>query len=295
MAFYGSYFTFDGVSCRDYDLMIYDFGSSGQDDTVAFGSTGTAVEDRTAHKYSSFFYGIKQDKPLSFNLTFGEDCCMLDKGKKFRRPDVARIASWLTGHNTWRWLEIEQNDMLLVRYKCYISALKLITFDGNPMAFSCTVTCDSPYAYLQEDVFEYEVSGTEEIEIENLSSYHGYYYPRFIIDTTARDNITISNISDPKNADGSYKFELAQVANASLNIASGLPPDKRIVVDNDTQIMTVWIYNDELDQYEHDTSINPYNLFNFNYFGLVQGINTITLKGHFNIQIITAFPVDIGA
>lgn len=290
MAFYGSYFTFDGVSCRDYNLMIYDFGSSGQDDTVAFGSTGTAVEDRTAHRYASLFYGVKQDKPLTFNLTFGADCCFLEKNKPFPRPEVARIASWLTGHNTWKWLEIEQSDMLFVRYRCYISALTLITYDGSPWAFSCTVTCDSPYAYLREDETEYEVEGSSEIGIENLSSYHGYYYPRFVIDTTARGNISIVN-----NTDGNREFSLSQTADPSRNIVAGIPADKRIIVDNENQILSVYAMNSTSGEYEADESINPYNLFNFKFCGLIPGMNVLTLTGHFILRVITEFPVDIGA
>lgn len=290
MAFYGSYFTFDGVSCRDYNLMIYDFGSSTQEDTVAFGSTGTAIEDRIANRYSSLFYGIKQDVPLTFSLTFGADCCLLEKGRAFKRPEVARIASWLTGHNTWKWLAIEQPDMLFARYKCYISGLRLITYDGKPWAFNCTVTCDSPYAYLEEDTLSFSVNGTDTIEIENLSSYHGYYYPYLIIDTTDRANITIVNTSDSNRT-----FSISQAANAGAGIAAGIPSGKRFRVDNENQIITVSAYNSQTQEYEADATINPYALFNNRFLGLVPGVNTLTLTGSFDLQVVTAFPVDIGA
>ena len=290
MAFYGSYFTFDGVSCKDLNLMIYDFGSSGQDDTVAFGSTGTAIEDRTAHRYASLFYGVKQDKPLVFNLTFGADCCLLEKERAFRRPEVAKIAAWLTGHNTWKWLEIEQPDMMFVRYRCYISSLQLISYLGKPWAFSCTVTCDSPYAYLREETFEYSVSGTEEIEIENMSSFHGYYYPFMVIDTTDRADITITN-----NSDGNRVFSISQAADAGAGIAAGIPSGKRFIVDNENQIITVHAYNGTSGEYEADETINPYALFNNQYLGFVQGPNTLTLSGSFDLRITISFPVDVGA
>ena len=282
MAFYGSYFTFDGVSCRDYNLMIYDFGSYSQDDAVAFGSTGTAVEDRVSNRYTSLFYGIKQDKPLTFTLTFGADCCLLDKGRAFYRPDVARIAAWLTGHNTWKWLAIEQPDMLFVRYKCYISSLRLVTYDGKPWAFNCTVTCDSPYAYLEEETTTYTSThaSVTEVEFENRSSYHGYYYPQLIIDNTQNDQsyIQITNVTD-----GGSIFRIGSI-----------PAYDRVLVDGENQILTVQQPGTG-DTYVADSAYNAYDNFNKRFLGLVPGINVLQLQGNCDVQIITAFPVDIGA
>ena len=284
MAFYGSYFSFDGVSCRDYNLMVYDFGSSGQDDTVAFGSTGTAVEDRTANRYSSFFYGIKQDRPLTFNLTFGADCCLLEKERPFQRLEVARISSWLTGHNEWKWLTIEQPDMLFVRYRCYISALQLITYDGKPWAFSCTVNCDSPYGYLEEETTTYEITGSTEIEIVNPGSYHGYYYPRMIIDVSSEAQL------------GAIRLRNTTDTTQSFYIV-GIPAGDRVLVDGENQVMTALKLNTN-NEYEADESFKPYNSFSKKFLGLVQGPNQIVIDrvyGPITLQIITEFPVDIGA
>ena len=70
----------------------------------------------------------------------------IDARQSLDRYEVEAIATWLTGHNTRKWLTIVQADMETFRYKCFISELRLITDGDYPWAFSCKVSCDSPFA-----------------------------------------------------------------------------------------------------------------------------------------------------
>lgn len=268
MAFEGCYFIFDDKSCHDFGLMIYNLGSYSQDDAVAFASTGSASEDHAANRYSSLFYGVKQDRPLSFSLVFGADDYMLDRETPLTRPQVAKIAEWLTGHSTMKWLSIIQRDLVCVRYKCYISDLRLITWGGHPWAFQCTVTCDSPFAYLATEEREYVVDGSLSVDIDNISSYKGYYRPTIKIITGQSGNVVITNSSD-----GGYTFQL-----------SNLPANRTIVIDNENQIITDLTFGD-----------NMYPKFNFNFFRMKQGCNNLVMTGDFTVTFYLSFPIDVGA
>ena len=62
MAFWGTEFIFDGIPCSEYGLMVYHFGSEGQDD-VTFQS-GEIIEDRIPYRYDSLIYGLVQNGSL---------------------------------------------------------------------------------------------------------------------------------------------------------------------------------------------------------------------------------------
>ena len=269
MAFKGCYFTFDGKSCRDFGLMLYSFGNFTQDDVITMTSTGTAMTDFTSNRPSAFFYGVKQNKPLTFTLVFGVDPDQIEEHQPLYRPQVAAIADWLTGHQTMKWLHIIQSGMVFYRYKCYISDLRLITDSGDPWAFSCSVTCDSPYAYLREEIDPHEVRGTLDVEMNSLSSYKGYYYPRLEITTTSQGDVKIVNVSDDNQT----------------FLLTGIPSGTTIHVDGENQILT-----------DVTGGLNLYDKFpNFTFLGVKPGYNLLRLTGNFDIRIISSFPVNIGA
>lgn len=200
MAFYGCEFNFDGIPCSEYGLMIYDLGTNSQDD-VSFSSAGEPQEDTIARRYSSFFYGITQNQGLEYNLVFGANLESIDRAEHIDRYEVEAIATWLTGHNTRKWLEIVQPDMETVRFKCVISELRLITSGNMPWAFSCKVTCDSPFAYRFPEKYTVSLDAISdgELFIFNRSTYNGYYKPVINVNFTGftpQTELTITNTSD---------------------------------------------------------------------------------------------------
>lgn len=274
MSFFGHEFIFDGISCKQFGLQIYDFGSNTQSDT-SFPSVGKAYEDRPLHRYSSLFYGISQNIPLEFNLVFGVNIDSVDLGKPMDRYEIDAITAWLTGHNTMKWLEVIQPDMEQFRYKCYISELKLITYGNLPWAFSCKVTCDSPFAYTYPEIFTRDPS-EDTILIFNKSGYNGYYKPTIIIDSLPDDaderNLSIQNQSDN---DRIFCFE-------------DIPTEiDKITIDNEN--MTI------IGETAGATSaINLYPYFNLNFFRLVRGVNKLKIEGDATVRIVCEFPVNIG-
>lgn len=277
MAFYGCEFLFDDVSCSQHGLMLYDFGSNTQGDN-SFPSAGKIISDSVAGRYDSFFYGVEQNEPMEYTLVFGANMDSIDAVEHIDRYEVEAIASWLTGHNTRKWLEIVQPDMESFRYKCTISDLKLITYGNMPWAFSCKVTCDSPFAYTHEDhtFIDLEAGDTyngSEFIYFNRSSYNGYYCPKMIIRFSGGGRLSIRNRSDENRQ---FLFD---------NLPKG---DLEIHIDNLNQVI-----------YEKNTEVNLYPYFNFNFLRLKRGDNVLSIYKTHNstceIEIISSFPVNIGA
>lgn len=266
MAFWGTEFIFDGVPCSEFGLMVYHFGSSGQED-VNF-QNGEIVEDRIPGRYDALTYGLVQNQSLEYTLVFGANMESIDANRSIDRYEVETIAAWLTGYSTRKWLTIIQDDMESFRYKCFISELKLITYGDMPWAFSCKVSCDSPFAYSLPEEYSYTVNGEEQVILFNRSSFNGFYRPAIEIAMHGGTDVSIQNLSD-----GNRTFQFA-----------GLPGGNSLVIyiDNKNQVIT-----DNMD-------LNLYPYFNMKFMRLVRGDNILKIKGSATVKFICEFPVNIG-
>lgn len=276
MGFYGNHFSFDGIPCEEFGLAIYDIEGNSQGSSVDIASSGTIVEDWIPMKSRSFFYGVQQNKALTFTMVFGVNPELTRQGvfptmeDYLDRWEIARISNWLTGHKDKRsWLEIEQADMETVRFYCTITELKLITHAWYPWAFSCTVTCDSPYGYMFPKKYSYDCSGGLTAELRSKSMINSDYYPVFVIQPRSAGKISILNQSD-----NSREFLL----NSQLPFVE----DEAITVDNDRGII------------KSSDDRNLYDYFNFSFFRLKPGQNRLIMNGDFKLDIICEFPVNVG-
>lgn len=272
MAFEGCGFAFDGIPSSEFGLMIYDFGTNTQGDSP-IASTGEIISEQLGRKPRSYLYGVTQSKPLEFRLVFGVNRNSVHAHKPLDRWDIQSITAWLTGHDDgkWKWLEVEQPDMETVRYKCLISELTPISEGLETWAFSCKVTCDSPFGYTYPETFSYRLKGSsQEVMLYNRSSFHGDYYPRLELLLNGGDGISIVN-----HHDGGREF-------CFFDLAPFMP--LTLIVDNENQV----IKSDKL------LPKSAYSYFNLNFFRLKRGDNSLVLNGQGVVKIICEFPVNVG-
>lgn len=266
MAFWGCSFTFNGIPCEDYELMMYNIGTHTHS-AGTFASTVTIVEEQMPSKWKPSFYGVKFENKLSFKIVFGVNEERVEKRKYLTRLELDEIASWLTGHNKYMWLEINQEDMDHARFKCMITSLDIIEYGDIPWALTATVTCDSPYAYQFPKEYVFTINGDRTIPFYNESSHNGYYYPDLEMHINGSD-FMIENETDDGRI---FKFE-------------GVPTsDGAIYIDNDHEVIT------------REDGANMYPYFNFNFFRLKKGMNTLHIHGNGVLKIVCEFPVNPGS
>lgn len=266
MAFYGCEFVFDDIPCSEYGLMVYDFSSNTQGDTSF--QVGKVSEDRVAKRYDALMYGLTQNEALEYTLIFGANTDSLDANESIDRFEVEAIAAWLVGHDRRKWLAIVQPDMECFRYRCLISDLKLITYGNMPWAFSCKVSCDSPFAYSMPEEYVFTVAGTTHTFLHNRSTYNGYYKPNMEITLSGGGSVAITNISDNNRT---FSFD---------GLPSGEP--LTIYIDNKNQVIT------------NNLGLNLYQYFNMKFFRMLRGDNQLTITGNATVKFICEFPVNIG-
>ena len=266
MAFWGNSFVFNDIPCDDYDLMLYDVGNTTQS-AGKFASGVSIVEEKLPSKYKPYFYGAKFENKLEFTMVFGVNQRRIDTEKYLDRYELEAIASWLTGYDRYMWLEIEQEDLEYVRYRCIISNLELVEHGMVPWALKATITCDSPYAYLYPQIFEYNITGSQTIGFYNESSHNGYFMPQLEIELSSGGSFSIKNKSD----------------NNRELVFSNLPPAvTKIEIDNDRCII------------KNDQGLNIYPYFNFKFLRLIKGENILEVQGNGKLRVICEFPINVG-
>lgn len=266
MAFYGQSFTFDETPCEAFDLMLYDIGGEEQGETV-FASTVTIQEEVVGKRPIPYFYGVKFEDKLEFQMVFGVNQDRINRGRYLDRYEMDAVASWLTGHDRYMWLTVQQEDMTWVRYKCMITELQVISFGQIPWALMATVTCDGPFAYMYPCAYEYPVSGETDIQFYNESSLSGYYYPTLEIDLGNGGDFVITNVTDGNR--------LTAFTDVPASIT-------QICVDNDHCVIT------------NDQELNIYPNFNMKFFRLKRGYNDLHIAGNGTLRLICEFPVNPG-
>ncbi len=267
MAFDSYEFIFNGKSCTQYGLMLYDVDGK-TPDGGEHTSSGDPQVEIVYRSQSYLLRGVEQKDPLTFNLQFGLCPERLNRMEYLTRSEIAKIAAWLTGQDSWGWLSICQPDLKNVRYKCIIKNLKELTNVWDTYGFSCTVVCDSPYAYMTPVIYSYRSEGNLDVNIFSHSSMNRPYSPVLEI-----ENLTSANFSIVNKTHGGVGPRLENV-----------PTVKKIIIDNSTGIVTFV-----------DSPINPYQFYNFEVLRLVRGRNLLTVSGRCEIKIKCEYPVDVGA
>ena len=240
-----------------YGLMVYDIGGRGQSE-VSFGNTASIIESRTTGRIQPLHYGVNyNENPLEFTLVFGSM-------REMDRYELEEVSAWLTGHNNYRWLSIDQPDMDEMQFRCIVTKLTPIYHGWLPIAFEATIRCDCPYAYGYPFTETYSIGNSaSNIIFKNLSTVNDYVKPTLMFTPNGATSISIVNHSD-----NDREFKIENISDGSVVLADNL---NGILTDTST--------------YER----NLYSGFNLNFFRLVRGDNALTITGKGVLKISGRF------
>lgn len=258
-------FTFAGESSMAYGLMMCDIDGNAQDEG-ALGNVGTIIEDRIAGRVMPYHYGVDYNKsPLQFKLVFGTDSAL-------DRFDIERIGYWLTGHQNYQWLTIDEPDLDHLMFRCLITELRSISIGWLQYGFEATVVCDCPYAYSYPFQKTFTISGETDIEFYNESSVREYIRPKVIYHPSS-GNPSTRDLSITNTSDGDREFVL-----------NSIPITSVVEIDNENGVIT-------------DTALgrNLYAGCNFKFLRLVPGLNELVVTGNGSITISGQYLYNVGS
>jgi hypothetical protein len=247
-SFYAYDFEYDGIPSARFDLKIVTFEDGGL--MSGIGSANVSVlSQRVLRKSKPYYLGRTQEPVLEFPLTFASP-------NTISGLDRDLISAWLFGRAEYHKLYILQDDLNGAYFNCMFKDPEPQYVGNMNYAFTCTVSCDSPFAYGPEKTVSGSLVGTNrDIEIYNSSSEDEYLYPtvHFIMNQTGPSTPTMA-FSIINHSDNEREFAFVDIPFIS---------SFEVTMDNDMQIIT-----------SDTTGLLTY--FNNKWLRLVPKINYIT-------------------
>lgn len=253
-------FSYNSIPCEDYDLMIYDIGED-KNEVASFGTKANIIEKRILRKIQPIHFGVNlHEEPLEFKLIFGAF-------HPLDRFEFEAISLWLVQPD-YCWLDIVENDLNHVRYRCLIRELTPIAVDWLPYSFQADIICDCPYSYSYPFSQSFNVNGSMTTTFYNESTMNEYFKPELTI-VPRSSTIEVVNVTDNNR---STKFTGVPTANCT------------IYMDNNNGILT-----------DKSGGVNLFPFFNMNFFRLLQGNNQLKFTGNGTYTISGMFLHNTGA
>lgn len=268
-AFSGLNFIFDGKSSEEYGVKIVYINKSGWN-TDNMGADFEPILADNPLGISKPSYGINISQLLEFNITIGSL-------RPLNRHDVHKISSWLFARRKPCRLYIDQHDMKNIYYECYLTTPQMVSMANYPYAFSCTVSCTSPFAWSNDIIKTAVVSddNTEEIHLLNWGAdIDGFILPK--VEIAPESNISTISLINENDSGKEFLFDFT--GNGTIAIVNG----EIITVDNLNQIVSSSEYYNRLEA------------FNKKWLRLANGDNKIKITGNGTYTFTYRVPIIAG-
>lgn len=261
MAFYGRTFIYNGVPSELYGLYISDIDSNAIAQSMA-SSSMEIKEQKIFRRPTPYFLGATPSPKLQFQMSaFSEGEIDADL--------FQLISKWLFSSRTYQKLQIDQEDMRNVYFNCILSDPKIIRAGNIIVGFSCTVICDSPYAWLAPKTTVYGWANPNindaRVTFYNASDDIGsYLYPEQVVVKMNNFGGTV-DVVNTDDDDRLFSFQL-------------LSPSEILTINCDAQTIS------------SSTGLKRLSNFNKNFLRFVPGPNRLLVSGNVaEIYITTTF------
>jgi phage-related protein len=255
MSFYANSFIYDSVPSETYDLGIFNFDTGKI--TSPMGSDIEIFKKQIYRKPVPYLFGTSQTPVLEFPILFGS-FGNIDATKR------GRISKWLFGQNSYKKLQIFQDDLNDIYFNCLLTNPEA-TYIGNlGYAIKATVVCDAPWAW------EFPKTTSASFAGDNFVNYAFSYY----------------NGSD--NSD--YEYPIMAVTlngvGASFNFINVTDSNRTMAFDNlqVSETMTIDNYRQIISS---STGLLRMSNFNLKWFRLLPGVNSLNIQGQVRSFSIT--------
>ena len=267
MAFFGASFIYDNVPSETFDLRIMNFEQS----PIELESSGKSelITETLPRRNNVYLYGKVQNQPMEFTLTVGSYDSIPARNRNY-------ILRWLLGRNKFLPFQIVQDDMMDTIFNVLFTDTRLQFFDNEQKTFVIHGICDAPWGFTPERTWTQTMTPgaitSRTFTIYNNGITNGYTDLKYIFSTKGVANagyISFQNKSDIT----------ADFPNGRVVMFNNVMPDKRIEVDTNTQIMTMYYYDSATQSWVLDTVPPLSYMSNRAWIRLVPGNNILVVYG----------------
>lgn len=192
--FWGRSFLYNGIPSELYNLYIQDIDADAVNKSMA-SSSMEILEKKIYRKPQPFLYGMTPSPKLEFSFSaFSND--------EIDASTFEIISKWLFSSRSYKPLAIDQFDVQDVVFYAILQEPEIVRVGNVIRGFSCTVSCNSPFAYKYPKTTTYSYTTTvvdsTEIYLNMSDDNDDYLYPSSLIITmnNVDGGISITNLDD---------------------------------------------------------------------------------------------------
>lgn len=191
MPLYCTEFIFDGISSKEYDMIICSFDGSSNGETTA----GSNIEFTTFKAPNSNKW-VKTSAAYNEQLSFTFQICKYRYNQTVSEPiserELAFFMRWLV-RKDYKYLQFIQEGFENIFYNCQINVQKY-EIGGECYGLTLTATCDAPFGWSEPIRHTLSSSTTATYKLYDSSDEIGVIYPDVeILSQADNQDITISN------------------------------------------------------------------------------------------------------
>jgi len=276
MAFFGASFIYDNIPSETFDLRIMNFEQS----PIELDSSGKAelITETLPRRNNLYLYGKTQNEPMEFTLTVGSFESIPARNRNY-------ILRWLLGRNQFLPFQIVQDDMMDTIFYVLFTDTQLHFFGNEQKVFTIHGICNAPWGFTPEQTWTQTMNpniATNKIfRIYNDGIINGYTDLKYSFSSKGAANAAYMSFQN--QSDITSRF-----SNGRTLIFDALPPDKKIDIDTNTQIATMYYYDYVSASWKLDT-ISPivYMRDATRWIRLVPGNNILVAYGNLEYFSIT--------
>lgn len=204
MDLYGKHFIFAGISSSTYGLVISSITSTVNTAVMGSPNDSEFYGKKNIHKY---LLGTDwESSPLSFSVE-------ITRSSPFELSDLRTVERWLFRKTGYNKLYIDPDDdaggetsetidgnVKRLYLNCRLLNPQKIMMSGGVVGFTCTISCDSAFAWQDEITKTFPLTSAstgESFAVTTSFDYPGYIYPRVVIQAgSTGGTIILANNTD---------------------------------------------------------------------------------------------------
>ena len=273
MQLYCMEFIFDGVSSKEYDLIICSFnGEENGEATAGSNIEFTTFKTPNSNKWvkTSAIY----NEQLSFNFQICKNPCV--SNEPFSERELAFLMRWLIRRD-YKYLQFMQEGFENIYYNCQLNAQRYM-IAGECYGLTLTAICDAPFGWSEPINYSLSSSTTATYRLYDSSDEIGEIYPTVeILSKADNQEIVLSN----------------DMTNVTTSIPNCVDGEKIILSDYKIASSSECVpYIESVGYYgKHLTFLDD---FNWKWFSIGNTfnnrVNEITVKGNCDINLCWRAP-----
>ena len=174
MSMFCKEFIFDGISCKEYDLIICSF-DGGKSGTATAGSNIEYTTFKAPNSNKWFATGSAYKEQLTFTFSICKFRCNSSFNQPLSERELAFLMRWLV-RKDYKYLNFIQEGYEYIHYNCQINAEKY-EVGGKCYGLTLTVVCDAPFGWSDIKTTTISSSGSKSVDIYDASDEIGLIYP----------------------------------------------------------------------------------------------------------------------